>query len=373
MSNHFKNKNIIFLSKKNIELTTNLEIPIIVINWNGIQDTLECVESVLNLSNDNYRIYLIDNNSTDSSAIKLKDQYLDHPKINLVFNKSNLGFTKATNNVLRNLLKSQPIPPYVALLNNDTAVHKDWLFHLINAAKEQNASIVSSKMIDYQDHNKLDNAGHFMLNTGEILPIGHGQHPSNFNQSFENWGACAGAGLYSLEMLQEIGVFDEYFQTGYEDAELGARAILAGYKCVYEPKAVVFHKMGSSIKKIFDYNYALSIQKNVLYTYFKLIPSGVIIFNSVFFVFRYLLIILIQLLFLRIQHSKLLIQALWEVLVIERKVVLKSRKEFKSLTKLGNFQTGRKQTFFLWNNLLRFYHYFIQKKPSALEAYGKKD
>lgn len=348
------------------------EIPIIIINWNGVEDTLECIDSVLNSSYTNYKIYLIDNYSSDDSSIRFKNRYRDNLKVKLIFNKLNLGFTKATNVLLKNILDSDNIPPYVVLLNNDTIVQVGWLYNLILAAKNQSAAVVSSKMIDYHDHTKMDNAGHRMLNTGEILPIGHGRNPNDFNQSFENWGACAGACIYSTKMLKEIGLFDEYFQTGYEDAELGVRAILTGNKCIYEPKALVYHKMGSSIKKVFGYDYALSIQKNVLYAYFKLMPFNILALNFPFFIARYLFIILVQLLFFRIQHSFLLVQALWEVLFVERKKVIRSREAFIPKIKLSSFEIGRRQTFFLFNHLQRFYHYFILLKPSALDAYGKK-
>lgn len=207
----------------------NQEIPIIIINWNGMNDTIECVNSVLNSSYTNYKIYLIDNYSSDNSFKSFEKLYQNNPKINIVFNTANLGFTLATNRILVKLLKVDSPPPYVALLNNDTIVESDWLYNLLLKAKTEDAAIVSSKMIDYYDHARMDNAGHYMLNTGEILPIGHGQHPSKFDQEFENWGACAGACLYSSKMLQKIGWFDEYFQTGYEDAEFGVRARLTGH------------------------------------------------------------------------------------------------------------------------------------------------
>ena len=199
------------------------------------------------------------------------------------------------------------------------------------------------------------------------MPIEH------FNQSFENLGACAGACLYSTEMLSKIGVFDEHFQTGYEDAELGVRAVIAGYKCIYEPTAVVCHKMGSSIKKVFNYDYALSIQKKVLYTYFKLMPFGNLLVNLPFFIFRYVIIILAQCFLLRFPQAGLMIQALWETLVLERKKININRRKFQPMVKLGSLAIAKKQTFFLWNNLQRFYYYFIQRKPSALDAYGKKE
>ena len=74
-------------------------------------------------------------------------------------------------------------------------------------------------------------------------------------------------------MLEEIGLFDEFFSTGYEDAELGLRAMLAGYTQIFAPEAVVRHRIGASIDKIRDRRYAVRLQVNINYTYLKLMPG----------------------------------------------------------------------------------------------------
>ena len=348
------------------------EIPIIIINWNGLEDTIECMNSVFNLTYQNYKVYLVDNNSTDGSQSILLEKFGRHPKVKLLLNKENFGFTKANNKVFTNILSQSNIPPYVALLNNDTVVTKDWLLNLYLTAEHTGAAIVASKMIDYFDHGKMDNAGHLMLNTGEILPIGHGQDPKSYGQSFENMGACAGACLYSTEMLKVIGLFDEYFDTGYEDAELGVRAIMAGYTSIFEPKAIVYHKMGSSIKKVFNYDYALSIQKNVLYTYLKLMPSFNLIINFPFLLLRYILILFVQLLSFRRKQAKLIFQAIREIIFLDGFIIKTKRRHFQQVVQIDNYEISKRQTFFLKNNLIRFYKYFLMGKASALEVYGKR-
>ncbi len=319
-----------------------------------------------------YCLYLVDNGSSDESPTILREKYGNHPKIKLILNSENLGFTKGNNKELIEILQQDNCPPYVVLLNNDTIVAKDWLEQLINSAKVNRADIVASKMISYHERHKMDNAGHIMLNTGEILPIGHLEPIEAYNQGFENMGACAGAALYATPMLEQIGPFDEYFNTGYEDAELGLRAIVAGYKCWYEPKAIVYHKMGQSIKKIFDSAYAAEVQKNILYTYFKTLPFGILVINVPFLLVRYIGIMGIHLIFGRIDHLKIFWKA-WKQILEQRSIIKTARRNFfsRTLTILPISKIQKKLSFFIPYDLLRFYTYFVKKKKgSSLEKYG---
>ena len=354
-------------------MPNKIPIPIIILNWNGINDTLECLETVLQMSYDNYIVYLVDNASKDNSQTLLTERYGNHPQVHLIFNEENLGFTKGNNVVMREILSRPIIPEYIALLNNDTAVKKDWLSNLLNSAAINKASMVSSKMIDYYERAKMDNAGHLMLNTGEVLPIGHGHFIGDYTEGFENMGACAGAALYSTKMLQEIGIFDEHFTTGYEDAELGVRAVIAGYKCWYEPDAIVYHKMGQSIKKIFNYSYSLSIQKHILYTYLKLMPSTVLLLTMPALIVKYSFMFVVLILFWRIKYLKLLFYSVKDTLTQDLPIILKKRAIFftQQAEVRGAFSLRKRLSFFLWFDIKRFYRLFILNKISSLDVYGK--
>ena len=166
-----------------------MTIPIIIVNWKGLQDTIECVNSLLLSSHTDFHIFLIDNFSNDGSIETLQNLFGNHPKITLIENSSNLGFTGAHIEILHQLLDQDY--PYIALLNNDTSVESDWLSNLIRCARETGADMVSSKMIYYFDRTLMDNAGHKILNTGEILPVGHKEPVEKFTKRFENIGPCA--------------------------------------------------------------------------------------------------------------------------------------------------------------------------------------
>ena len=259
----------------------------------------------------------------------------------------------------------------MVLLNNDTVVEPNWLGSLVQCFNQSRAGMISSKMVSYYDRKKLDNIGHFMLNTGEILPIGHGEDVEKYTSSMNHMGACAGACLYSTEMLQRIGFFDPYFDTGYEDAELGLRAVIAGFQSIYCPEAVVYHKMGQSIKKIFNQDYSTYIQSSILYTYFKLMPRWSLFINLPFVLLRMAILVILFLVTFQWKNLRIHFDAcekLWaDRLVIrdKRRTFYQSPHDFISARELQ-----RKMNFFLGYDLKRFYRIYFQKQKSGLDTYG---
>lgn len=346
-------------------------IPIIILNWNGLQDTLECLASLQKQTYQNYLIYLVDNASAADNQTALKETFQNNPKVKLIFNEENIGFARGNNQILAEHILPNSDFTYAVLLNNDTTVEADWLENLVNTAKEKKADLIACKMVDYYEREKMDNAGHLMLNTGEIIPVGHGESVQLHKELVENIGPCAGAVLYSTKMLRDIGIFDSHFTTGYEDAELGLRAVVAGYKSYFDPSAVVYHKMGQSIKKIFNYDYSLSIQQHILYTYFKLMPLGVILLTVPSFLVKYSAMFVIDVLFWRPKFLKIMFESIGGTFKNRKEILAARREFFKERNTLSTFAVLKKQTFFLWFDIKRFYKYFIQNKPSAFDTYGK--
>jgi len=344
--------------------------PVIIINWNGIKDTLECIESVLSLKKVDYHIHLIDNNSDNDEGEQLKECYHSNQRITCHLYSKNYGFTKAHIKIWEEILTHQSCE-YIALLNNDTVVDENWLFELIKSAKQNDAQVISSKMINYYNRSIMDNAGHFMLNTGEIMPIGHGKPIEKYKHYLENVGACAGACLYKTNMIKEIGFFDPYFSTGYEDAEYGLRATILNYKCIYSPESIVFHKMGQSIKKIFDKSYATMIQTSILYTYFKLIPKEKIILDSPSIIFKGISIIIIDIVLLRFDYLEIMAKS-WIKTFKQKEIIINKRSETyentpRQLIKIRSLIS--KTTFFLLFDIKRFLKLISSNRPSSLEQY----
>ena len=344
-----------------------MNIPIIILNWNGIEDTIECMDAVLQQTYRAFEIYLVDNGSETAEVEKLKSLYSTNHQIHLICNETNLGFAKGNNEVMTSILNEAEVPPYIVLLNNDTVVEPNWLEELIDLAKTQNASMVSSKLVNFYDRSLLDNAGHMMMNTGEVIPVGNNEPVEHHCEVKENIGACGGAALYATDMLEDIGLFDDFFKTGYEDAELGLRAYLLGYKTMYAPKAIVYHKVSQSIKKIFDYDFVLKSRVDVFYTFLKLMPWPIILLAIPSIILKYLIMIVVDIVFFRFQFLKLIFHSFKEILFTQRFIVKQRRKEFKANRKLISTAAILKtQTFFLWWDIKRFFKDVVFKKKPML-------
>ncbi len=339
---------------------------LIILNWNNSSDTIECIRSIKQASSTNLFLILIDNGSNSKNTESLKNSFSDDQDIEILYNDQNFGFTKAHNKKLLLLLEREK---YVFLLNNDTIVEQNLPQILENQIQEQKPDILSCKMVNYWDRNLMDNAGHKMLSSGEIIPVGHGDDIKNYNDPNDNIGACAGAALYSSAMLKDIGLFDEYFETGYEDAELGLRAFVAGYRCQYEPNAVVYHKMGQSIKKVFNYNYTLRIQTNIFYTYLKLVHWQVMAIHFIPWLLRFLIITVIDIVFWRPKYLKVQYHALSNILFRDWKTVMQARRESKRLRRIPWWKLLKKQEFFLKRDIQNFYTFIIKGEKSYFEKY----
>lgn len=334
-------------------------IPVIILNWNGINDTIKSVNSVLNQTYRNFKIFLADNNSDNCEGNSLKKLFIDNSKITFVKFENNYGFTKAHNLIFERYILNSNYK-YVVLLNNDAFADKAWLQTLVETTLKTEAHIISSKMIQYFDKYLMDNAGHLMLNTAEIVPIGYDSAITKHLKQKSNFGACGGACLYDVKMLKKIGVFDSNFTTGYEDAEFGARAIVCGYKSIYEPNAIVYHKGGQALKKVKNEAYHIQIQRNIFYSYFKLMPPLVILFNLPFFIVKYSLVLIIDVVFRRRKYFNRMWKAIKYTIFLDRKKILNARKQFqKDFNTISSFSIMRKMTFFLWFDIKRFYKYII--------------
>lgn len=343
-------------------------IPVIVLNWKGLADTKACVESLLNQSYGNLHIFLADNGSGQDETTALREAYADHRQITLIFFAENLGFTAAHNRVFEEYIVGKEYR-WMALLNNDAEAEGHWLEHLASSAEKHQVGALASKMIQYHDRSTMDNAGHAMLNTGEIIPRGAGKSIDDFYAFEETLGACAGAAIYRVDLLEQIGFFDPHFQTGYEDAELGLRIFLAGERTCFHPDALVYHKMGQSINKIRDAVYLSGIQQHIFYTWFKLMPSSILWWNLPAMCFKYSMVLFIDILFLRFRFLRVMSHALWASWK-NRKTIRTARKAYrkKDLQTRSFGEIQKHLTHFLWFDIQRFVYFVLLNRTSKLES-----
>lgn len=215
-------------------------VAVVIPNWNGKSLLKACLESLREQSYEDFETLVVDNGSGDGSLGMLEAEF---PEARIVALGQNRGFSAAVN---RGIAASSA--EFVALLNNDTGQHPDWLAALVEAADAHpEAGSFASKLVDFERRDVLDGAGDALRRSGLPYRLGHGEKDrGQHDEGGPVFGACAAAALYRRGMLEDVGPFDEDFFAYCEDADLSFRAQLAGYRCRYVPEAVVYHMGGAS-------------------------------------------------------------------------------------------------------------------------------
>lgn len=228
---------------------------IIIVNWNRKDYLRTCLASALEQDYDNFRVMFIDNGSSDGSVEFVRNNY---PQVEIIALDKNYEFAKANNIGIRKALAEGA--QFIALLNNDTRVEKNWLSELVKVmGSSPKIGICASKILKMDNPKILDSTGHIFAD-GIVRDRGSGEvDRGQYDEQLEVGGACAGACLYRKEMLEKIGLFDESFGFNYEDAELSWRAYRWGWKARYVPQALVYHLRGGSVKD------NSQLQKELLY------------------------------------------------------------------------------------------------------------
>jgi GT2 family glycosyltransferase len=219
-------------------------VSLIIVNYNGRQLLQACLASVLSQSFTDFEIIVVDNASQDGSVEYLAREF---PQVKLILLPRNTGFAGGNNEGLK-----QAEGEFIALLNNDALADRAWLGKLVEGVKKnQGVGICASKMLVYGAPS-IDSAGDGFATNLKGFKRGEGQSADQYSKEEYVFGACAGAALYRKKMLDEIGFFDESFFLLHEDTDLNLRAQLAGWKVLYVPSAVVYHKVRSSIGNMSD-------------------------------------------------------------------------------------------------------------------------
>jgi GT2 family glycosyltransferase len=221
------------------------KISVVVPNWNGKQSLGDCLDALRGQSQ-KAQIIVVDNGSVDGSVDFVEKNY---PDVALVKHPKNRGFAGGVNGGIKKAIELGA--KYVALLNNDAVADKDWLKYL--AAYMENSpktGIATSKICDAKKTH-LDSTGDLYTIWGLPFPRGRGEADINKYDN-DRWvfGASGGASLYRINMLRQIGLFDEDFFAYYEDVDISFRAQLAGWKVAYVPAAVVYHQIMATSSQI---------------------------------------------------------------------------------------------------------------------------
>ena len=211
------------------------QVTVVIPNWNGERFLDVCLSSLRHQTFRDFETILVDNGSSDGSVAFMEENF---PEVRVVRLPENRGFSAAVNAGIR-----ASGAEFVVLLNNDTEADPGWLEALVRAAEEHSeAGLFASKLVDYHDRRLLDGAGDAVRRSGLPYRLGHGEiDRGQFEREALVFSACAAAALYRRSVFEDVGLFDEDFFSNCEDWDVGFRAQLAGYRCVYVPGSVVYH------------------------------------------------------------------------------------------------------------------------------------
>ena len=249
------------------------KVSIIILNWNGWKDTIECLESLFNIDYPNYEIIMVDNGSQNDSLNRIKiwakgyklrifefkktnraeEKYFSkkrdinsirsNKKLIILKNDKNYGFAEGNNIAMRQVLEGKN-SEYILLLNNDTTVDKKFLRYLLEEYKDD-VGMVGPSIYDYYNPNRVHSAGGIVsLYSTYSLTGGDTHKKANPKRLHYLSGCCI---LVKTDILKMVGLFDPIYFYYVEDIDLGYRVYLSRKKIVCSKKSKLWHKEGSSV------------------------------------------------------------------------------------------------------------------------------
>lgn len=231
----------VHMASESTQSGTTPQVTVVIPNWNGMRHLPECLATLDLQEFGDFEIVVVDNNSSDESR-----QWLaaNRPDVTLLARPDNGGFSKAVNAGIE-----QARGPYVALLNNDTALDPAWLGELVRALEERlDYDVAACRMVYYDAPDTINAAGDVYSiwaaagrNRGINRPV------ASYLEPVRVLGACAGAALYRTSLFEHVGMFDEDFFLMSEDTDFNLRALIGGHRAIYVPSSIVRHKASASI------------------------------------------------------------------------------------------------------------------------------
>jgi GT2 family glycosyltransferase len=215
-------------------------LSIVIPNWNGLQHLNTCLRSLQAQTYTDIEVIIADNASTDGSQEFIRHNF---PACKIEQLPENRGFTGACNAGMR-----VATGEYVCLLNNDVEVDPNWATEVVNAFNQYpEAGFIASRMMLFDERDRFHTAGDFYRVDGR--PGNRGvweKDEGQYDEPAYVFSACGGSSIYRRAMLEEIGLLDDDFFYSCEDLDLAWRAQMRGYKCLYLPSAIVYHKLSAS-------------------------------------------------------------------------------------------------------------------------------
>ena len=215
-------------------------LSVVIPNWNGGHFLPVCLGALAKQSYQPIEVLIVDNASSDGSPELISR---DYPWVTLIELPVNMGFTGACNAGLWAARGE-----FIALLNNDTEVDAGWAAAAVEAfSRADDIGSVASKMLLFDQRDRIHTAGDYFTVDGRAGNRGVWQADDGaFDREEYVFSACGGSSVYRRAMLDQIGALDDDFFFSLEDVDLGWRAQLAGWRCLYTPSAIVYHHLSAT-------------------------------------------------------------------------------------------------------------------------------
>ena len=242
----------------------NSKVAVIIVNWKKYDITSSCIESILNSTNSNFKIILVDNESDNKKVKNFKYKN----EIEIIQNKKNEGFSKANNIGIDYALKNNY--DYTILINNDTIVEKNLIEVLLKTAQAKNLSVLQPLILKYCGKEIWNAGGRINYFFGNFITRKKVGNSLNSSHELTEWltGCCC---LFKTKIFKEIGKLDESFFAYYEDVDFSLRLKKRGYKIGFTSKTHIYHyESFSSISnnskggKLSPYIHYLNIRNHIL-------------------------------------------------------------------------------------------------------------
>lgn len=239
------------------------DVSVVVLNFNGKDFLEDCFNSLFEQSypSDRVEVVFVDNGSSDGSVELVKSRW---PKVEVVALDRNLGFAGGINAGVE-----AASGEYVALINNDARAHPDWLKNGLKGFRSIDVGMIASKILTL-DGKTIDFAGGALTFYGHGFKVGVNEPDEG---QYDRWGEtlfASGCGLFMARALfVDCGGFDEDYFAFFEDVDLGWRLWTLGYRVVYEPSSIVYHRHHGTADALGHERERFLLERNALITIIK--------------------------------------------------------------------------------------------------------
>ena len=242
----------------------NSKVAVIIVNWKKYDITSSCIESILNSTNSNFKIILVDNES-DNKKVK---NFKYRNEIEIIQNKKNEGFSKANNIGIDYALRNNY--DYTILVNNDTIVEKNLIEVLLKIAQAKNFSVLQPLILNYNGKEIWNAGGRINYLFGNFITKKILVNSLDSSHELTEWftGCCC---LFKTKIFKEIGKLDERFFAYYEDVDFSLRLKKNRYKIGFTSETQIYHhesfsSISNNLKggKLSPYVHYLNIRNHIL-------------------------------------------------------------------------------------------------------------